>query len=503
MRMRSVLATLVLVAGAAQPLMARDLALVLSNSDTRRDWYSRGTGGYGAMLTALEKSGFELATFENVSATEGQRAVSDLREHIADYDRVLVVLNGAVVSTGWDSWLLAEGATDADPVTIGGQGVSVAAVADAISDRQGRALLVIARDTAPTRVDAALRTGQTGLVPPQGVTLIEGPSRLTFGMVTDFVENADTVDLRAAVAATAGRVQGAGYLPDHPSFGTDDAVVQSAGPEAEFWRAARVIDTREAYQAFLSRYPNSAYEPDARAALQAISDRLEGELRSREQALNLSRDNRVRVQEGLTHLGYNTRGVDGIFGRGTRTAISNWQGDAGFEPSGYLTGLQVAMLMDAADDADAAKAEADKDARAADREYWITTGQGETRDGLQKYLKQFPNGIYAEDARAKLAAMDTPAQTEEPPAEEEETPTGEEWEAIVTAAREQEDSVLGNPVARLLVEQRLTQLGYKAGVIDGRFDDKTREALKAFQAERDIAATGYVTRATAAQLLSN
>ena len=42
-----------------------------------------------------------------------------------------------------------------------------------------------------------------------------------------------------------------------------------------------------------------------------------------EAALGLSRETRQAVQAGLTRLGHDTRGVDGVFGSGTRRAAAN------------------------------------------------------------------------------------------------------------------------------------------------------------------------------------
>jgi len=63
-----------------------------------------------------------------------------------------------------------------------------------------------------------------------------------------------------------------------------------------------------------------------------------------EAVLNLSRDQRRAVQSGLTRRGFNTRGVDGIFGRGTRNAIAGWQRANDLNATGYLTGAQFERL---------------------------------------------------------------------------------------------------------------------------------------------------------------
>ncbi|NVP57136.1 peptidoglycan-binding protein [Rhizobium sp. DBTS2] len=47
-------------------------------------------------------------------------------------------------------------------------------------------------------------------------------------------------------------------------------------------------------------------------------------------------------------LGYNTGGVDGVFGSRTRGAIAAWQRSAGYAADGYLTRKQFRQLGEAA-----------------------------------------------------------------------------------------------------------------------------------------------------------
>lgn len=61
--------------------------------------------------------------------------------------------------------------------------------------------------------------------------------------------------------------------------------------------------------------------------------------------LGLGRDQRMAVQAGLTRRGFDTRGVDGVFGRGTRNAIASWQRASGYEATGYLTAAQYDRLV--------------------------------------------------------------------------------------------------------------------------------------------------------------
>ncbi|WP_246026600.1 peptidoglycan-binding domain-containing protein [Paracoccus luteus] len=53
------------------------------------------------------------------------------------------------------------------------------------------------------------------------------------------------------------------------------------------------------------------------------------------------------MQRRLSALGYDTRGIDGRFGSGTRAAIAAWQRARGDAGTGYVTEGQLRALRDA------------------------------------------------------------------------------------------------------------------------------------------------------------
>lgn len=82
--------------------------------------------------------------------------------------------------------------------------------------------------------------------------------------------------------------------------------------------------------------------PTARLGDQPVRD-----LRA-EPALKLlqpTKAQRFEVQRRLTLAGYDTRGVDGIFGKGTRAAISSWQRARRWPVTGQLTEEQFGRLV--------------------------------------------------------------------------------------------------------------------------------------------------------------
>ena len=128
----------------------------------------------------------------------------------------------------------------------------------------------------------------------------------------------------------------------------------------------------------------------------------------------MSRDERRAIQRDLTTLGFNTRGIDGLFGPGTRGAIRGWQGRSDLDETGYLTRDQIFQLAGQAARR-AAEIEAEERARReaaerADRAYWDGTGAGADEAGLRAYLGRYPDGIFAALARERLAELEAQAR---------------------------------------------------------------------------------------------
>jgi Tfp pilus assembly protein PilN len=109
-------------------------------------------------------------------------------------------------------------------------------------------------------------------------------------------------------------------------------------------------------------------------------------------------------------LGYNTRGIDGIFGRGTRGAVTAWQNANNLTASGYLESDQIARL-DAQAERRAAELEEEARQRQAqlerqDRTFWSETGARGDEAAFRAYLKRIPDGIYAEEAQDRLEGIE-------------------------------------------------------------------------------------------------
>lgn len=85
---------------------------------------------------------------------------------------------------------------------------------------------------------------------------------------------------------------------------------------------------------------NPALAEEERQPLWALTDS------DTEKSLNLQRADIARIQARLILLGFDPKGIDGVLGRGARSAISTWQASRGIPPSGYVDQRQLEKLED-------------------------------------------------------------------------------------------------------------------------------------------------------------
>ncbi len=98
--------------------------------------------------------------------------------------------------------------------------------------------------------------------------------------------------------------------------------------------------------------PPKKTQPDheAEATLNAAED-VQPELpqetlrEARESEARLSKDQKKELQTALKWAGYYNSTIDGLFGRGTRRSMSNWQVAKGYDETGVLTTAQRAELL--------------------------------------------------------------------------------------------------------------------------------------------------------------
>lgn len=520
---------------AATPLSAADLALVLGNANYRSLTDIREVEDLRGIARDLADDGFAVVGAFDQDSERLVEAVQEFHRRSADADRILVVLGGHIATGPRDAWLIGTEARKPDLVDISQVGLSLSAVAQIAEASAGRAVILVGPGGTSDALGDGLRTGTRGINLPQGVTLARGTVRDLRRAIFDGLlrDGRSLDDALSRLSARGFLSKAVGFTGQRTVDPVDVDSVKARAEEEGFWNAARALDTETSLQLYLSRYPRGRFASAARARINALQNSEQERWEREEAALDLDRNDRRRIQRQLTLLGYSTRGVDGIFGRGTRAAIRNWQEANGFEETGFLNRVQLRALTRQAE-----RAEAERAAEEARKEeaYWRDTGARGTIDGLRAYLDRYPNGRFARDARARLTQLEAEA------AEERAAEARRAWrrardidtadayreflkrypdsadadnararlrefernddEELIRKAKNEEREIVKNSLTRLLVEQRLFQLGYRPGVPDGDFTDQTRQALRAFQQDRNIFPSGYVTKRTAGFLLS-
>ncbi|SDE71450.1 peptidoglycan-binding domain-containing protein [Limimaricola pyoseonensis] len=535
-----------LLAGAAA---AEDAALLLGNE--RYETLGRVARGAQILDAADELSalGFSVTSLPNGRAGPVGEAARAWLEQVPEASRLVVALSGRFATDGERSFFLtAEAGT---PGLLSPQAglLPVEGVLRALAEAPGRALLLLGREAdADREFGPYLREGLGNLEIPQGVTVLTGSPRA----VAEFMEGplaAPRADLSAAIREADG-LRAQGYLPRARAFMPElaEAPAQPQAPQTDsaaeeaLWQGTVALDTVEAYRDYLARYPQGAHAEAAEKAIAEIRAEPNRDARLAEEAIGLSRDARRDIQRNLSLLDFNTRGIDGIFGPGTRGAITNWQQQNGFPQTSYLTPEQVGRI-----DAQAARRAAELEAEAerqrqeqarADRAFWEETGARGDEPGLRAYLERYPDGAFAEAAADRLALIEEEkrraAEGEDRAAWDRAReadslegyrdylrafPQGSfkaEAEARISALTERnqqqqarqaaqaEEEALGlNALTARLVEQRLEAQGLEPGPVDGKFDEATRKALRNYQRDRNLPATGFLNEPTVVRLLAD
>jgi S1-C subfamily serine protease len=148
---------------------------------------------------------------------------------------------------------------------------------------------------------------------------------------------------RLAELRRSGQVPGDAFVTDGAGFTgvLENLAVEREPVEREpIATEAPVAETVEPAAVAVETVAPEPVEP---APLAIEPDETLREARASES--ELSRDERMTLQEALKWYGFYTSGIDGAFGQGTRASMSAWQEASGFEPTGVLTTRQRATLV--------------------------------------------------------------------------------------------------------------------------------------------------------------
>ena len=333
-------------------------ALLIGNGDVaaRRAF---GDTRIERMAEALREQGFEARLVADATNEAAREAFAQFVQGIDTPDGPLVVLlSGQFLHSATGAWMLPARLDDAGPAAaVMTAALPLDAVLAVLGQYPGRALLVLgeAGDLDEARFAPYLRPGPGDLDIPQGVTVLRGAPedvrrfalRALPQAGSDIAEAARENALTVAgfapegfvILRAADRAEPAQAAPRPPTQAETAADARSAErreADATAWALAREADSATGYRRYLEGFPQGENAASARQRLAAIESEPFYAQRRAEEALELSREARRAVQRDLSLLGYGTRGIDGIFGQGTRNAIAAWQDDNDIERSSYL-----------------------------------------------------------------------------------------------------------------------------------------------------------------------
>ncbi len=358
-------------------------------------------------------------------------------------DLVREAVPGAVMLLGTDDQAMdhAAGLTPGIGPLTPPEGVTVITGTPAATAKAAAALLVAGTSVADVlgADDTLTMTegGNDGLVLIEAVANNDGAG----GAKSNPTEADRDLWARAAAEDTADSYRG--YLESYPnglySAAANDRLAKlgvSTKSDRDLWAEAAATNTAAAYQGYLGQYPQGEFAEAAqrrltelrliedaakapppapapvptpapvqqprpeiqqpRPQVQPPREAAPGEIAERN--LGLSRNDRVAIQRRLNALGYSTGGTDGVFGGRSRSAIRGWQQQNGLAVTGYLTNNQLALLRDQA-------GSVSSNYEQQDRNYWQQTGARGGASNLRAYLNRYPDGIYAQTARNRLAQI--------------------------------------------------------------------------------------------------
>ncbi len=534
----------------ALPVSAESVALIIGNEDYRgADDVRRGDEVTGARAR-LEAAGVKFVVAREATAADLREAMGEFDTRAEDAEQILVVLSGRFIHTETETYFL--------PVDIGSKSfpamtqaaLPLSVVLAYLAEAPGEAILALATDERDGAYGTRANVGIGDLDLPQGVTLLTGIPRQMRNFLNSTIavpgQNIGDAVRRSSISASGYLGRGQTWLPKPPP---EPEPAQAPAPQTDdrlqdlmAWRQADRANTAEAYDDYMKRFPSGQFVRMAENRINALTDTPEARAERAEQSLDLTRDQRRDIQRDLSLLEYNTRGIDGIFGRGTRAAVSDWQRANNFDPTGFLNRDQITRL-DAQAERRAAELEAEAERRreeqlAADRAFWAETGSVGDEAGLRIYLERFPDGEFAEIAQARLEDIEREKRAETNARDRqlwdeasnsntvqayrdylELAPGGafreeaaERIAALTRAdadqgalaqAKREEDALRLSQSTRRVIESRLDRLGLKPGRVDGTFDETTRRAIRRYQSARNLPETGYLNENVVVQLLAD
>lgn len=448
------------IAACSGAALARDVALVIGNAE-----YAHGPRAKSAerdseaVAEALSDAGYEVIAGLDLNRVQMRALMDRFAADAADAERIVIYYSGHAMRMQGRTFLAPVDFNPVGATAVAMDGAPLAGLLALAASRPGASVLFLdAAQLDGFEPSGFAEPGVADVAAPEGVLIVSAAApgravRRSSWFSSDFSRR--IVDgfldpgapAMAAAAASGDPIWTTGAVgddftltaapePEPQPVATGGAPASAIAQQIElaFWQSTESAGTVADYQAYLRRYPDGLFAaiarnriaeagagvgaaaaptPAAPAATQpaATPQPSPTEIAEAGEArLGLTRAQRRAVQADLTELGYDTNGVDGIFGRGTRGALRNWQDAEGFAATGYLGEGQRRVLRDAAQDsidereaAEEERARMDAEAaRAQEEEDWLRARRVSTVASYRRYLQAYPEGIYAAEARRIL-----------------------------------------------------------------------------------------------------
>lgn len=545
-------------------VFADGAALVIGNGDyDNAPTAATAVRDAKSIAEALEEAGWQVSTGTDLDRAGMRQAMAEFATAAGEAEELLIFYSGHALRTGGETYLAPVDTKTGTLTDVMFDGVPLDLVLQIAAEKPGRSVVFI--DGAQLRGFTPTEFVEPGLAPlegPDDVLIVSAAepghavrrsiwrnSRFARLIENDFLQPGENA-IEVAAAADAPTFSVGSADADFAIVPEPESVEAGIEHEIElaYWRTAERSGRAKDYAEYLKRYPEGAFAEFARERLgikdetAAVPDEpaVPPEIQA-ERDLNLSRIRKRQIQTWLLALGFDPNGVDGLFGRGSRKAIRRWQGKNGFETNSWLTAEQVSKLQEQGEaEIERQRKIAEEKRRireAEDNAYWSATGARGKPDGYRAYLEKYPEGLHSKVARAamaKIAEAKADAQArkdlrvfnrakkrddaeayrdylaqypegiyrDQALARLDEIEGAEQAKAELAALQKTEAALKLSADDMLSVEQRLRFLGFAVGAEDGIFDDRTRGAIKGYQASRGLKDSGFLDRESVVTLVN-
>lgn len=454
---------IVALLGSIGTAWAANVALVIGNNDYQHAPDARtAVADAKAVALKLKAGGWDVTLQTDVNRAEMRIVIEEFHEKVKAADAVVIYYSGHALRSAGRTYLAPTSARNDTLSDVYFKGVPFELFTRIAAEKPGRAVIFL--DAAQLRGFPPRSFAEPGLAPferpdrlmivsaaqPRRAIVRRGSGPSEFARTVTDIFLAPGVSVARAVKTARPPTYSVGFVDNGFVIVPSSRVVARKSPtrprkverkkpvrskptappkssdieakrEYEFWLGVKRADRADLYRKYLAEFPDGLYADLARIRLKELTRRTTGKTGTPpttgdaptpeeiEDDLALTRSDRRDVQRSLEALGFDPKGVDGLFGSATRTALKAWQRARTLAVTGYLDRRQYRRLTREGRRAIAEarrKTEAERRAaEAADNTHWELTGKAGTEKGLKDYLKKYPAGIHADEARRQLRVL--------------------------------------------------------------------------------------------------